>query len=184
MPLYELFLTVHILAAMAWIGCGFLLLVLTTRAAKETDGEELGRVIDSTADLGNKLFAPAALLTLAMGIALAIDGSWSLGQLWLALGLAGFAATFLTGMLVFKPRSDRIAEIRRREGRMTPEATLAARRMLVLGRLDYLVLVMVVFVMVVKPTGDDVALLATMGALLVAGVLSVTRAYRAVGAPA
>jgi uncharacterized membrane protein len=180
MSAYELFLAVHILGAIAWIGSGFLLLVLANGAARATDGEALGRIIDDTAHLGNRLFIPAALVTLAMGIALTIDGHWSLGNLWVALGLAGFATTFLTGLLVMKPRGDAIAEIRRREGRMTPAATYEARRMLVLARTDYLVLALVVIDMAIKPTGDDVGVLVVMALILVAGIAYVLASYRGI----
>jgi uncharacterized membrane protein len=184
MSLYELFLTVHILGAVAWIGSGFLLLLLANGAARATDGEALGRIIDETAHLGNRLFIPASLVTLVMGIALTIEGPWSLGYLWIALGLAGFLATFLTGALVMKPRGDAIAEIRRREGRMTPAATYEARRMLVLARTDYLVLVLVVIDMAIKPTGDDVGVLVVMALILVAGIAYVLASYRGIEEPA
>jgi uncharacterized membrane protein len=180
---YDVLLFLHILAAIAWIGSGFMLLLLANRAARQPDGEALGRVIDDTADLGAKLFIPASLLTFAMGVALAIDGPWSFDQLWIVLGLAGFATTFVTGALILKPRGDRIAELRRRDGGMSPEANYAARRMLALGRLDYIVLVMVVVVMALKPTGEDVGVLVAMAAVLAAGLAYVVIAYRSIEAP-
>ena len=184
MRLYDLFLTVHILAAIAWIGSGFLLLVLSNRAARQAGGEALGRIIDDTADLGVKLFIPASLVTLGMGIALTVEGSWSFDALWIVLGLAGFATTFVTGAAVLKPRGDRIAEMRRRDGHMSPEAEYTARRMLALGRVDYIVLVMVVVDMALKPTGEDVGVLVAMAAVLLAGVAYVVASYRSIEAPA
>lgn len=53
---------------------------------------------------------------------------------------------------------------------MTPESSLAIRKLLAKGRVDTLVLYLVVAVMVLKPTGDDVGLLAVMAALVVGGV--------------
>jgi hypothetical protein len=55
--------------------------------------------------------------------------------------------------------------------------------MLTLGRVDYVVLVMVVVDMALKPTGDDVGVLATLAAVLLAGVGYVVTAYRAIEAP-
>ena len=184
MRVYNLLLTGHILAAIAWIGSGFLLLVLAGRAARAADPEALGRIIDETADLGAKLFIPASLATFALGLALAIDGPWRFGQLWIVLGLCGFAATFITGALVMKPRGDKIAELRRRDGRMSAEAEFAARRMLTLARTDYVVLVLVVADMVLKPTAADTGLLVAMGAILVGGIAAVVAGYRAIPAPA
>ena len=158
--------------------------MLANGAARATDGEALGKIVDNTAHLGNRLFIPASLVTLVMGIALTIDGPWSLGHLWVALGLAGFLATFLTGVLVMKPRGDAIAEIRRREGRMTPAATYEARRMLVLGRTDYLVLSLVVVDMAIKPSGDDAGVLVVMALILLAGIAYVLASYRGIEQPA
>ena len=45
-----------------------------------------------------------------------IEGPWAFDQLWVLLGLAGFAATFLTGLLVIKPHSERIAADLDRDG--------------------------------------------------------------------
>ena len=56
--------------------------------------------------------------------------------------------------------------------------------MLTLGRTDYVVLVLVVADMVLKPTGEDVGLLAAMGAILIAGIAAVIAGYRAIPAPA
>jgi hypothetical protein len=83
-----------------------------------------------------------------------------------------------------KPRGDAIAEIRRREGRMTPAATYEARRMLVLGRTDYLVLALVVIDMVIKPSGDDVGVLVVMALILLAGIGYVLTSYRGIEQPA
>jgi uncharacterized membrane protein len=186
MSLYELFLSVHILAAVAWIGSGFLLLVLASRAARggDDDGEALGRVIDDSAFLGGRLFIPAALVTVAMGIALTIEGSWGFDRLWIVLGLCGFLATFLTGVIVFKPRGDAVAAARERDGGMTAQTTFEARRMLALGRTDYVVLVLVVVDMAVKPTGDDVGILVAMALALLAGIGYVLASYRSIEPPA
>jgi uncharacterized membrane protein len=184
MSLYELFLTVHILGAIAWIGSGFLLLVLANGAARATDGEALGRIIDETAHLGTRLFIPASLVTLAMGIALTIEGSWGFDRLWIMLGLTGFLATFITGAAIMKPRGDAIAALRRRHGHMTPEATYQARRMLVLGRTDYFVLALVVVDMAIKPTGEDAGVLVAMALALLAGITYVLVTYRGIEAPA
>jgi hypothetical protein len=52
---------------------------------------------------------------------------------------------------------------------MSPRIAAEMRRILVLSRIDTVVLFLVVAVMVTKPTGDDVGILAAMVAILVAG---------------
>jgi uncharacterized membrane protein len=67
MRLYDLLLTGHILAAIAWIGSGFLLLLLANRAARQRDGEALGQLIDDTAVLAGM----AAILLAGIGMVIA-----------------------------------------------------------------------------------------------------------------
>ncbi len=80
MSLYELLLFVHVLAAAAWYGAALLSLVLTELAARAGDRAgvlKLGEYEDRVARL---LFIPAALVTLASGIALVFEGPWSWGD--------------------------------------------------------------------------------------------------------
>lgn len=68
---------------------------------------------------------------------------------------------------------------------MTPEAALETRRMLSLARIDYVTLTLVIAVMALKPTGDDVAVLTAMAVVLVGGTaFLVTGAGGEVSAPA
>jgi hypothetical protein len=55
--------------------------------------------------------------------------------------------------------------------------------MLALGRVDYVVLVMVVVDMALKPTGDDAGVLSVMALVLAAGLAYVVTAYRRIEAP-
>jgi uncharacterized membrane protein len=182
---YDVLLFLHILAAMAWIGSGFLAQVLAVMAQRRRHDATFATLFQYVADLGLKLFMPASLAVVVLGVALVADGPWSFDQLWIVLGLVGFAATFLTGLLVFKPQGDRLAEMIERDGgTMGPEAQTLAMRLLTLGRIDYVVLLAVVFDMAVKPTGDDVGALIAMAAAIVAGVVVVLGQARRIGAPA
>jgi uncharacterized membrane protein len=179
MSAYELFLTLHIIAAIVWIGSGFFLQVLAQRALSTSDDERLRQLLEDTTALGNKLFVPASALTLVFGLVLVLvlDSPWSFGQLWILIGLAGAATTFVTGITIIEPGARKVGEIVARDGAMSRAAVAAARRMLTLARVDYVVLLLVVADMVMKPTGDDVALLVAMALVLVGGIAYVvTRA--------
>jgi MFS family permease len=139
-------------------------------------------VLDDAAGLATILFIPASLGAFVTGLLLVLDGPWSWDQLWIVLGLAGFAATFLTGLLVIKPRSEKLAAIVERDGGLSPEALVGARQLLIIGRSDYVVLFLVVADMVLKPTKDDVGTLVAMAAILAAGIAYVVVRARAAGA--
>jgi uncharacterized membrane protein len=170
MTRYDLLLFLHVSAAIIWIGSEFLLNVQGARADRRRDDEGIRRVLDDAAGLAMVLFVPASLAALVTGILLVLDGPWSFDQLWIVLGLAGFAATFVTGLFVVDPRAKRIAAIMDRDGGLSPEALARAQQLLIIGRSDYVVLFLVVADMVLKPTTEDVGTLAVMAVILVAGV--------------
>jgi uncharacterized membrane protein len=170
MTWYELLLFLHIVAVIVWLGSGLLIQILATRAERADDAEGLRRVASDSAALGETLFIPASLATVIFGVLLVIDGPWSFDTLWIVLGLAGYLGTFLTGILVMKPGSEKIAAIMERDqGVMSAEAEIEIRKLLTKGRLDTVVLYLVVAVMALKPTGDDVGFLVALAAIVVAG---------------
>jgi uncharacterized membrane protein len=178
MTWYEFLLFVHISAVVIWVGAGFLLVVLAVRADRTDDEAQIKRILDDNTWLATHLFIPASLTVLAAGILATIDGPWEFDQLWIVIGLCGYAATFLTGVTIFKPRGDRIAAMVDADGgRLSPLALAETRRLLALARIDYVVLFLVIADMAIKPTGDDVGVLILMAAILTAGVIwTVTRA--------
>jgi uncharacterized membrane protein len=172
MSWYEFLLFVHIAAAVIWIGAGFLLLVLGIRADRSNDEAGIKRLLDDEAWLATHLFIPASLTVFVAGVLLTIEGSFRLDQLWIVLGLIGYFATFVTGVAVLKPQGDRINAMMERDGGLTPESLTAAKRLLRHSRIDYVVLLLVIAVMVIKPTGDDVGVLIGMAAVLGLGIAS------------
>jgi Predicted integral membrane protein (DUF2269) len=181
MTLSELLLFIHVLATVVWVGAGFLSLVLAITYDKEGDEPAIRRFLADQEMLAMRLFVPASLVVLVMGLALVIESdAWSFDQLWIVLGLVGFATTFVTGLFLIKPASERIgAAIEREGGRLTAQLRTEIRKLIVKARVDYVVLSVVIFDMVAKPTGDDVALLLVMAAVLLAGVAYILMRLRA-----
>jgi hypothetical protein len=160
--------------------------VLGTSYAAREDEPAMQRFLKDQEWLALRLFVPASLTVLLLGIALVIESdAWSFDQLWIVLGLIGFAATFVTGLFMIKPASERIGAAMEREGgRLTPALRTEIRKLIVKSRVDYVVLTLVVFDMVAKPTGDDTGLLIVMGAVLVAGIAYIVARLRAIDAEA
>ena len=65
-----------------------------------------------------------------------------------------------------------------RDGGMSPEAEIEIRKLLTKGRVDTVVLYLVVAVMALKPTGDDVGILVALAAIVVAGLAYVAMRLR------
>jgi uncharacterized membrane protein len=149
----------------------------------DRDGDEpaIRRFLADQERLATRLFIPSSLTVAIFGIALVIESdAWTFGYLWIVLGLIGFAATFVTGLFMIKPASERIGAAMEREGgRLTPELRTDIRKLIVMARLDYVVLFLVIADMVMKPTGDDVGLLIAMALIALAGVAYIVMRVRA-----
>jgi hypothetical protein len=183
MTWYELLLFIHIAAAIVWIGAGFLSLLLATTYDRESDEIAIKRFLHDQEWLAMRLFVPASFIVVLMGIALVIESdAWSFSYLWIVLGLIGYAATFVTGFFFLRPASERIgAEMERQGGQLTPELRANVRKLIVTARVDYVTFALVVLDMVVKPTGDDTAVLVAMALIFLAGIAYIAVSVRAIG---
>jgi hypothetical protein len=93
------------------------------------------------------------------------------------IGLAGFAVTFLTGLLFLGPQGGKIAKLIDAEGVESAAVTGQIRRVLFVSRLDLITLYAIAGDMLVKPTGDDVAVLVAAAITIAALAAAVSWAY-------
>lgn len=170
---YDLWVLLHVLAATIWVGGGVTLVVSgisVERRGHPIEAPQLGRL---NAWVGPRIFASAGAVAFVAGVLLVEDGPWSWGELWVALGLIGFALTFLPGLLFLSPEARRIAAAMQQHGPTSSEVVRRVRRVLLVSRLIVVVLVLVVADMVLKPTGDDGWVLAVGAVVLVGAVAGV-----------
>jgi uncharacterized membrane protein len=148
---YATFKAVHVSFAAIWIGGGFLLTFLALLAEHSRDPHQIASVARQAAMVGERLFSPAAGVTLLAGIAMMINTNWGWGHFWVVFGLLGFASTFITGIAVLSPRSKKLNELVETAGVAAPETQAAIRELLLIARFDLAVLLLVIVDMVVKP---------------------------------
>src|SRR5215470_15350434 len=67
---YAVFRAVHVTVAVFSVGGGLLLTILGLRAERASDPNEMATIARQAAFVGEKLFAPAGLIVLLMGIAM------------------------------------------------------------------------------------------------------------------
>lgn len=168
MDWYSLVKLLHVVAAVVWVGGGFTLMLLAVRADRAGNIEGMLQAMRAIGEMGNRLFAPASVVTLMLGLIMC--ALWiGFGDLWIMIGLAGYVMTFLVGTMIFKPTADWMAAIIASDG-VTPAALDQGRRILKVARFDYAIMLIVVADMVLKPTLSDVATLSVMAAVLAVGV--------------
>ncbi len=178
MTSYELLLFLHIAAAIVWLGAGFLIAVLISGAERAGDGMREAGYHRDVGWLAPRLFIPASMATLIFGILAGIDGNWDFGALWIDLALLGWLASFLLGILYFKPEGERIGEMAEERGPGDPELRGRIFRLNWVDRVQVTLLFLVVADMVSKPTGDDGGILIVGALILAAAIVAALSAIR------
>lgn len=168
MSYYEILLFLHVLAAIIWIGGGFMLQAIVVRAERTDDTVLLKKLAESSKFFAQRIFIPSSLAVLVFGVLLTIEGPWSFGDLWIVLGLVGYAFSFLVGILFLEPEGKRIDAAMSAHGPASREAAFHIRRINVVQRVEMTILFLVVAVMAVKPTGEDVGTLVLGAAIVLA----------------
>jgi len=177
MSRYEIYLTFHVLMAIVWLGGGLTMSVIGWRISLTNDGRAMATFAKSAEWIGNRIFVPASLALLALGFLMIHDGGWSYSSLWIVIALAGFAVTFLTGMLFLGPQGGKIGKLVDAEGVDSPAVKAQIRRVLFVSRLDLITLFAIAGDMLVKPTGDDVEVLVAAAVAIAALAGAVTWAH-------
>lgn len=173
---------VHIAAVVLWLGGGSLCIFNAIKADRAHNAADFARVLSDTMFFVNRLFIPAAVVAFAAGLTMAYLGEL-FAELWIWIGIAGIVATSLLGLLVMKPRSEKLlAAIA--NGGASNAVFGPGREILQIAKFDYVMLFTVVSNMVLKPTPSGIAELVVMAAVVLgAGVLFLLPAFRAAPRP-
>ena len=149
---YSAFKAIHVLAAVIWIGGGAFLTILGVAAERKNDPVELATIARQAATVGEKLFAPAGIVVVAMGVAMMVNTNWGWGKFWVVAGLVGYAITFVTGVGVLAPIAKKVTALVDDKGPADPETMAAIGKVLMIARVDIALLLLVVVDMVTKPS--------------------------------
>lgn len=151
MSRYEILLFAHVLAAAIWVGSAVLQEVLAERTRAAGDALRMATFAGEAEAVGTRLIMPVSIVLLLTGIGLVLEGPWGFTELWIVLGLAGYAASAVMGAALLGPESARVRPLIQAKGLEDPEVSRRLDRLKLIARLDIAVLVLVVFVMTVKP---------------------------------
>src|SRR5215469_18301289 len=85
---FAVFKLIHVSVAVFWVGGGLTLTALALWAETKQDPEEMATLARQAAFVGERLFAPAGLIVLAMGITMVINSpEFGFNQPWVIIGL-------------------------------------------------------------------------------------------------
>jgi hypothetical protein len=147
---YRLFVYIHILAAIAWVGGALAINLLGTRVARSTDPDELPKLGHQIEWFGLRYFLPISIITFIAGVIL-VTQRWNFSQLWISLAMLLWLLSVLLGALYIGPRSKKVAQMFETLGHTSPEARSASARLFMVARIDLLIFLVIVGLMVWKP---------------------------------
>ena len=149
--MYDFLLTVHILAAVLWVGGGATAHVLGRRAQRSADPQYRLTLVREINAIGNRLYAPLSLVLVIAGSFLVNEAGYEFSQLWITLGYAAWLVSFVLGVGFYSREQKRIDEVAEREGPDGPGVKAGIRRTLMVNSFELLILALAVIDMAVKP---------------------------------
>ena len=149
--MFELFKTIHVLGAVAWVGGVILSQVNGALAMRSGEQARIYGFISDQAWLGKRYFAPASIAVIIAGIVMVVDSGYEFSDLWIVMGIALWLASVVIGAGFLGPRSEKLETEIQQKGMDDPGVQSLGRQLGLLSRVDLVILLLVVIVMVVKP---------------------------------
>ena len=151
MSTYEFLLFGHLLAAMTWLG-GDLMIQMFYLRARGNGPAAVAQFAKDVDWIGLRIINTAALLVVIFGVLLVIEvDAYEFSQFWISAALGMFLLSFITGAGFLGPESGRIARLSDELGAEHPDVQRRIGRILVISRIEFILLVLIVLDMVLKP---------------------------------
>ena len=150
MSAFEIVKFLHILFAIIAVGFNASYGVWLARAARQPDHE--GYVLRGVKVLDDRFANPAYGLLLVTGLIMVAISPFELTTFWIALALALYALAIVVGLVVYTPTLRKQIAVYESDGPRSPEFGRLATRCRVVGILLAVNVVVIVFLMVTKPT--------------------------------
>ncbi|MGI8775776.1 MAG: DUF2269 family protein [Actinomycetota bacterium] len=152
MTFYEAMRFVHILAAIVWVGGAIMFQFIYMRVMAANDPGRMRAFAADTEQIGKKVLMPAAIVVLAAGVTMVLNhGGINFEDTWIVIGIAGIIGSALVGSLYLGPEGGRIGALLQERGGEDDEIRSRRERLVLIGRIELTVLILIVLDMVVKP---------------------------------
>jgi uncharacterized membrane protein len=142
--------TGHSLLAIVAVGFNFTYRILIRRAAGEP--EHFGHVLRTVKYLDDRFATPAYLLLPVLGLAMVFVGGWDITTLWILASLGLYVTLVFVGAALYSPTLRRQIAALDANGAASSEFRELTSRGNAIGALLGLIVVVIVGLMVLKPT--------------------------------
>ena len=155
MTYFEVLLLIHILSAIAGFGPTFSFGVLGPFAAKMGGPQALG-IMKGVEKVVTTLVQPAIAIQLVSGALLIFQAGWDdnfFSHYWLWVSIVLFLVTASLALFVQAPNSRKMIELAESGNAGSPEFAATGKRAATVGPILTVMLLVIIFLMVIKPGG-------------------------------
>ena len=145
--------SVHVLAAVMWVGGNVMLTLLGIMTIGLRDPVRLTQFAKQVAFLAARYFPPLSLMVIGFGFWMVEEGlaGWTYDMTWLQIGIAGWIASFVIGAFYLGPRASKLSKLLDERPPEDNEVQELIQRILFVARIDAVLLLFIVFDMTAKP---------------------------------
>ena len=151
--MYDFLLTVHVLAAVLWVGGGVTLHILMRRALRLADARATHEAFLQLEWVGQRFYPGFSLFLIVAGILLVTrdEGGFEFSDTFVQIGLTGWVISFLIGIGFYEREGKKRAALVESEGPESPSVGASIRRTAMVNSFELMILVLVVVDMTTKP---------------------------------
>jgi len=149
--MYELVKYVHILCAVVWVGGAIYAQILALQVAKSSDPGDLPKLGRHIEFIGTRVFLPASILLFIAGMIMTTQ-RWSFQQTWISIAIVLWLFSALVGSMYLGPRSKRVAELFESDGPTSVAGRALLGKLFLVSRVELVSFLVVIALMVAKPT--------------------------------
>jgi uncharacterized membrane protein len=149
---YEIYLALHVVAIVIWVGGDVTLTTLGVIFERRRDGDTLAALGTMGGWIGPRVYTPALFAAFGLGVALVEKGHWGWNHFWIDFAIAGWAVSASVGVGFVGPELGRIGEAAQRLGPDSPEVGRRITRLFTIFRFQTALLLLIVIDMVAKPS--------------------------------
>jgi uncharacterized membrane protein len=149
---YAIYLALHVVAIVIWVGGDVTLTTLGVVFERKRDGEALAALGKMGGWIGPRLYTPVLFAAFGLGIALVEKGHWGWHHFWIDFPLVGWGVSATVGVGFVGPELGRIGAAAERLGPDSPEVGKRVTRLFTVFRFQTALLLLIVVDMVAKPS--------------------------------
>jgi uncharacterized membrane protein len=149
---YQIYLALHVIAIVIWVGGDVTLTTLGIVFERRADGETLAALGRMGAWIGTRVYTPALFAAFGLGVALVEKGHWGWSTFWIDFAIVGWGIAAVVGVGFVGPELGRIDRAAATHGPDSAEVARRVKRLFTIFRFDTALLVLIVADMVAKPS--------------------------------